>query len=118
MAHGFWLLGPGRSRMDFVFLLLFVGRPATDARKAITEIRLHLFELQQLFFSRFEVIDGPVNESLIIMYRFLVPEDLGINNNLPGNLRDWRLNLDCLLCHLWHTLSMLGSPLLHSIRDH
>ena len=57
----------------------FAGRPARPARgtrKALTEIRLHLFELLLLVFIRFEVING-VNVSLIMTYRFLVPEDLG-----------------------------------------
>ena len=50
--------------------------------------------------------------SLIMTYRFLVPEDLGVNvltniHDLLGSLRDWHFNL-----------RMLGSPLLHSSRDH
>ena len=52
-------------------------------------------------------------------YRFLVPKDLGVNvlrnmNALLGNLRDWHLNLR----NLRHTLRMLGSLLLQSLRDH
>ena len=51
------------------------ARPTRGTRKALTEIRLHLFELLQYLCVRFQVINGAVDESLMMTCRFLVPED-------------------------------------------